>query len=130
MPQGEQDMPDSMGSVPGHLPDVTNTQALASARQGLASPAAEKSWIDSTLIMSLRNGGGRGQRGLDTTASLNQGVMKNSMFSHIPDRSYFLSNFLIFILKSDEESDTFIFKSDEESDILKSNEDRSYFLFG
>ena len=26
-----QDMPDSMGSIPGHLPEVTNTQALARA---------------------------------------------------------------------------------------------------
>ena len=31
MSQGEQDMPDSMGPIPGHLPDVTNTQALARA---------------------------------------------------------------------------------------------------
>ena len=31
MPQGEQDMSDSMGSTPGHLPDVANTQALVRA---------------------------------------------------------------------------------------------------
>ena len=52
MPQGEQDMPDSMGSVPGHLPDVTNpgTGARSRSQQHLlvkTSPAAEKSWIDS-----------------------------------------------------------------------------------
>ena len=33
-----------------------------------ASLAAEKSWIDSTLIISLRNGGGRGQKGPYATA--------------------------------------------------------------
>ena len=94
-------MPDSMGSVPGHLPDVTNTQALARAsdRSSICS-SSEKSWIDSKLIMSLRNCGGRGQKGVDTTARLNEGVLKNSMFSHIPNRSYFLNNFLISILKA------------------------------
>jgi hypothetical protein len=41
MPKGEQNTPDSMESISGHLPDVTNTQALARAatfaRQDLAS---------------------------------------------------------------------------------------------
>jgi hypothetical protein len=49
MPKGEQDTPDSMESISGHLPDVTNTQALARAadRSSIcSSPAAEKSWID------------------------------------------------------------------------------------
>ena len=38
----------------------------------LLRPAAEKSWIDSTLIMSLGNGGEWGQKGPYATANLNQ----------------------------------------------------------
>ena len=95
-----------MESISGHLPDVARrwrAQQIAAAsrpRQQLKS----LDWIDSTLIMSLRNGGGRGQKRPYATANLNQHVAIKSMFLHIRNSPYFLSNFPLFILRSDKQN--------------------------
>ena len=71
-----------------HAADRNNTLLVKSHSR--LRQDVEKSWIESTLIMSLRNGGEWGQTGPCATANLKQWVPKNSMFLHIRNNPYFL----------------------------------------